>query len=176
MLIWMLHFTQQLGGLSSFHPGTPYGNFVFNLVDTVQRMAVADTLTGSRSITCLAHDLVTLRSLRRSPPLALLHNPKPLTFSRSFNAPTNSNLALQMADAIFGSANDLGDDHAITEALKLYRRVVRLKPSAGVAWWGVGNCFEFWGARRCSANSSNACALIRLLKCLRVNYIAEMLL
>ena len=130
MLIWMLHFTQQLGGLSAFYPGAPLGNFMFNLMDVVQRMTSADTLTGSRSISCLSNDLVTLKSIR------------------SFMAPSNADTASQMADSIYSSANDQGDDHAITEALKLYRRAARLKPSNGASWWGIGNCFEFWGARR----------------------------
>jgi hypothetical protein len=130
MLIWMLHFTQQLGGISRFTPGSPFNNFIFNLADTIQRMTTADTLSGSRSISCLSMDLVTLRSIT------------------SFVSPNNFDIALKNAEAIFSSANDLGDDYAITEALKLYRRAVRLRPSSGHAWWGIGSCFEFWGARR----------------------------
>jgi hypothetical protein len=102
---------------------------MFNLMDAVQRMTTADTLTGSRSISCLSNDLVTLKSIR------------------SFMAPSKADIASQMADSIYSSANDQGDDHAITEALKVYRRAARLKPSNGASWWGIGNCFEFWGAR-----------------------------
>jgi hypothetical protein len=132
MLIWMLHFTQQLGGISLFTPGSSLGHFSYTLIDTVHRMISAESLSGSRSITCLSHDLVTLRSLR------------------SFIFHTNPDTALQLAESIYSSANDLGDDYAITEALKLYRRAARLKPASGAAWWGIGSCFEFWGARRYS--------------------------
>lgn len=132
MLIWMLHFTQQLGGASLFTPGSSYGHFSYTLVDTLNRMISAESLSGSRSITCLSHDLVTMRSLR------------------SFIFHTNADIALQLAESIYSSANDQGDDYAITEALKLYRRAARLKPASGAAWWGIGSCFEFWGARRCS--------------------------
>jgi hypothetical protein len=128
----MLHFTQQLGGISLFTPGSSLGHFSYTLIDTVHRMISAESLSGSRSITCLSHDLVTLRSLR------------------SFIFHTNPDTALQLAESIYSSANDLGDDYAITEALKLYRRAARLKPASGAAWWGIGSCFEFWGARRYS--------------------------
>ena len=111
MLIWMLHFTQQLGGLSKFTPGSPYHNFIFNLADTVQRMKTAETLPGSRIVSCLSHDLVTLHSLT------------------SFVSPANFDTAIKMADNIFNSANDQGDDYAITEALKLYRRAARYDAS-----------------------------------------------
>jgi hypothetical protein len=37
MLIWMLYFLQQLGGLSKFTPGSPYHQFIFNLADAVRR-------------------------------------------------------------------------------------------------------------------------------------------
>jgi hypothetical protein len=131
MLIWMLYFLQQLGGIARFTPGSPYLQFNSLLIDMVHRMASSELLTGSRKITCLSHDLVLLRSLS------------------SFIVPTHFDTAIKMADAIFSSANDQGDDYAITQALKLYRRAARLNPAAGVAWWGIGNCFEFWGARRC---------------------------
>jgi hypothetical protein len=135
MLIWMLYFTQQLGGIGRFTPGSPYLQFNSLLIDVIQRMTSAELLTGSRTISCLSHDLATLRSLS------------------SFIIPAHFDTALKMADAVFTSANDQGDDHAITQALKLYRRAVRLNPASGVAWWGVGNCFEFWGARRCSPSA-----------------------
>jgi hypothetical protein len=130
MLIWMLYFTQQLGGIARFTPGAPYSQFNSLMMDVVQRMMSSELLSGSRTVSCLSNDLATLRSLS------------------SFMAPTHFDTALKMADSVFSSANDTGDDHAITLALALYRRAVRLNPAAGHAWWGIGNCFEFWGARR----------------------------
>jgi hypothetical protein len=70
-------------------------------------MKTSELLPASRALSCLSHDLVTLHSLT------------------SFISPANFDTALKMADNIFNSANDQGDDYAITEALKLYRRAAR---------------------------------------------------
>ena len=123
MLIWMLHFTQQLGGLSKFTPGSNLHNFIFNLADAAQRMKTAETLSGSRTLSCLSHDLVTLHSLT------------------SFISPANFDTALKMADNIFNSANDQGDDYALTQALKLYRRAARCDAREH---FSVPNQTEIW--------------------------------